>query len=92
MGQLAPASYFQDVFIPVEWIEHAACHGYPRPADFFPTGRYNDPRRKAAEKRALGICAECTVTSQCLWYARKTESVGVWGGTTEEQRFGRRLK
>ena len=38
--------------------------------------------------RALRICAACPVRQTCLDFAMRTrESVGIWGGTTPEQRI-----
>ena len=38
--------------------------------------------------RAQRICAGCTVRQQCLDFAMRTrEPVGIWGGTTPEDRI-----
>ena len=38
--------------------------------------------------QALRICAACPVRQQCLDFAMRTrELVGIWGGTTPEQRI-----
>jgi WhiB family redox-sensing transcriptional regulator len=35
---------------------------------------------------AKAICSSCPLKLQCLEYAMKNYEVGVWGGTTENQR------
>jgi hypothetical protein len=37
---------------------------------------------------AASICATCNVSAECLAYALRNRCVGVWGGTTDEQRKG----
>jgi WhiB family redox-sensing transcriptional regulator len=37
---------------------------------------------------AASICATCNVSPECLAYALRNRCVGVWGGTTDEQRKG----
>jgi hypothetical protein len=38
------------------------------------------------EKEAKAICAECPYKIACLEYAIKYNELGIWGGTTENQR------
>jgi WhiB family redox-sensing transcriptional regulator len=43
--------------------------------------------RHMRESVAIAICASCPVRGECLEYALRTnESLGVWGGLTEDQR------
>jgi len=63
-----------------EWISRRACVGVDT-AIFFPTG--SDPRHSS---RARGICADCPVKAPCLAYALRNGLVGIWAGTSEEQR------
>ena len=35
---------------------------------------------------AKNVCSSCSLTVDCLAYALKNNELGVWGGTTEEQR------
>ena len=35
---------------------------------------------------AKSICQSCPLAVQCLEYALKNQEVGIWGGTTEDQR------
>ena len=50
------------------------------PDDYFPNDRV--ARREAAE-----LCAGCPVATECLEYAMRAGVHGIWGGTTEQQRF-----
>ena len=69
---------------PTGWMDGAAC----RNADtrqFFPargSGNHTD------WAIAASICATCNVSAECLAYALRNRCVGVWGGTTDEQRKG----
>ena len=37
-------------------------------------------------KKAKKICSKCTMTKECLSFAFATSSVGIWAGTTHEER------
>ncbi len=67
-----------------EWWDRAACRGQ-RTALFFPT-----PGGAAATAQAIPLCRRCPVRSPCLDYAMHTAAVGIWAGTTDEER--RRLR
>jgi WhiB family redox-sensing transcriptional regulator len=44
-------------------------------------------RRAVREQQAKSICATCTRRDECLAIAmRNRERIGVWGGTTPEER------
>ena len=62
------------------WVMHAAC----RDADsslFFAATDGGDTQL------AQRICAGCPVCDECLAWALEADApVGVWGGTTEQQR------
>jgi WhiB family transcriptional regulator, redox-sensing transcriptional regulator len=63
-----------------EWMEGAACKGFPR-AVFFP-GAADVVPPSAKEK-----CDSCDVKAECLDFALRNPSLlGVWGGTSEEDR------
>ena len=63
------------------WFARAACRGQD-PAVWVP-----DPEAKRSTQRQRTICAGCPVITECLAYATADESlVGIWGGTSEEQR------
>lgn len=64
-----------------EWTHFAACRTHSIEL-FFPEKK-NDPRISFAKR----ICSFCPVRSFCLRHALEHEEVGVWGGTTEEDRF-----
>lgn len=58
-----------------DWFDAARCRGMD-PALFFPD-RGENPME------ALKVCAECTVTEECLAYARAEKiKDGIWGGRT----------
>jgi hypothetical protein len=68
-----------------EWMRQGRCWGLDGVLDFM----HLNGRRDI--KAALGICAvgsanPCPVAAQCLLYALATNSSGVWGGTTHNQR------
>ena len=68
------------------WVDDAACRepGID-PELFFPVNESAPPAAQLAAARA--ICARCPVTEQCLgWALRAGEPVGIWGGTTPEER------
>ena len=59
------------------WQHRAACRGAPTRLFF----------RSSNHDAALAVCARCPVVEPCLDLALKDELlVGVWGGTTEDQR------
>lgn len=63
-----------------EWHIRAACRG----AD---TALFLSGRGRSASTAAIAICAGCVVRDECLDYAMSDiELVGVWGGTTTEER------
>lgn len=73
------------------WTDWAACRrSGVDPEIFFPVSEAGPALNQVAEAKA--ICARCPVTSECLaWALRAGEPVGVWGGTTpEERRYLRR--
>lgn len=61
------------------WADNAGCKGMD-PNIFFPVD-------VDGEKRAISICMECQVRSDCLDHAiEQDEGDGVWGGTTANER------
>lgn len=60
------------------WRQSAACRDRG-PGLFFSTA----PADEAAAKE---VCVGCPVRMPCLWTAVDEGRVGVWGGTTEEER------
>jgi hypothetical protein len=43
--------------------------------------------QKLVEEIAKGICQNCPVRLQCRDYALSTRVTGIWGGTTEAERY-----
>jgi WhiB family redox-sensing transcriptional regulator len=67
-----------------EWMRRAACVDED-PELFFPVGHTGPALRDQAV--AKEICGRCSVTSQCLDYALRSEQTnGVWGGAGEDER------
>jgi len=67
-----------------DWREAGACLTAD-PDLFFPVAVGDAAGQQVS--RALRICANCTVKQQCLEFAMRTrEPVGIWGGTTPEER------
>lgn len=61
------------------WMEQARCKG-ANPNVFILDQGYT-----AAE--AIKYCIKCTVREECKDYARRTGSVGIWGGMLFTQRY-----
>jgi WhiB family redox-sensing transcriptional regulator len=69
-----------------DWREAGACLTAD-PDLFFPVAVGDGDAARQQVSRALRICADCTVKQQCLEFAMRTrEPVGIWGGTTPEER------
>ena len=62
------------------WVDDAAC-SKEDPEMFF-------PERNSFAREAKAVCAGCPVLAQCADYAAASPVmlVGVWGGTTEQER------
>lgn len=70
------------------WAERGACRepGID-PELFFPV---SDSAPQVAAAKV--VCARCPVVARCLdWALRAGEPVGIWGGTTPEERRRARL-
>ena len=64
------------------WKREAACRGLgvvESQAIFFPA-----PGESINEARA--ICSRCPVSRECLHFALSNGCIGVWGGTTDNER------
>jgi WhiB family transcriptional regulator, redox-sensing transcriptional regulator len=66
-----------------DWRDHAACRGMDTEL-FFPVG--NSGPALAQIGQAKQICAGCLVRVSCLEWALAHQDMGVWGGTTEDER------
>jgi len=56
------------------------------PEAFFPEDQQDYQQRKAMIKVAKEVCADCPVRLRCFDYALSAGMVGIWGGTTTEER------
>ncbi|MFP5486870.1 MAG: WhiB family transcriptional regulator [Acidimicrobiia bacterium] len=66
------------------WRDHALCSGTD-PDLFFPVGTTG--QALVSIDHAKRVCAQCTVTSECLDFALETnQDSGIWGGLSEEER------
>jgi WhiB family redox-sensing transcriptional regulator len=70
-------------------IKGAPCQSGVDPELFFPDSM---DRKKIEEAKA--VCKECSVITECLTFAIRTRSEGVWGGMTtrERQNYRRRME
>lgn len=59
-------------------MDNAACKGNQEP--FF------DEVRMTIVREARKICAGCSVKAECLSHAIQNKEVGVWAGTTTNER------
>ncbi|MDF3149451.1 MULTISPECIES: WhiB family transcriptional regulator [unclassified Streptomyces] len=67
-----------------DWRDHAACR-HEDPDLFYPIGT-SGPMLLQTEQ-AKAVCRRCSVQEQCLRWALDTEQyIGVWGGTSENER------
>jgi WhiB family redox-sensing transcriptional regulator len=66
--------------IDFSWQDDAACKGKPAAWFFDDHGTY----RQLDQARAL--CARCPVAQACLAHAFEHGEVGLWGGTTTDER------
>ncbi|WP_433520085.1 WhiB family transcriptional regulator (plasmid) [Nonomuraea sp. CA-143628] len=68
------------------WRWHAACRGED-PVLFFGREGEKSSAAPAREAKATAFCkAYCQVIDECLDWALTAGEIGVWGGTTKEQR------
>ena len=70
-------------------ITGAPCQSGVDPEIFFP-----DSMDHAKIQEAKAVCKGCSVTVECLTFALRTRSEGVWGGLTtrERQNYRRRME
>jgi WhiB family redox-sensing transcriptional regulator len=68
----------------VDWRDDAACL-YADPGLFFPPS--TSGRALPQVEKAKEICQACPVRTPCLsWALEQGRSLGIWGGTTEDER------
>lgn len=66
---------------PESWRSKAACRSLPDSMFFLAGDDF------AGMKRAKAVCEECPVKDPCLEFAILTnQSLGIWGGTTPNER------
>jgi hypothetical protein len=63
------------------WMQESSCNEEDTTV-FFPN-RYTE----ATVAKPFALCDTCLVKADCLYEAMITDSVGIWGGTTEYQRL-----
>ena len=76
-------------YMTTDWMDFAVCRG--KSHLFFPPTSVTGRARAKLNKEALKICAVCPVIEPCRQYGIETQSSGIWGGETEEQRAERGL-
>jgi hypothetical protein len=62
------------------WMSQAKCRGAGPNAIFF------EETRPTSVRRARKICSACLVSAECLRFAIERQEVGIWAGTTTNQR------
>lgn len=67
-----------------DWRDRAACAGKDVEI-FFPQS--NSPARDLWVTEAKRICGGCPVVAECRTFADDTRAEGVWGGTTDAERW-----
>ena len=69
----------------MDWRHLAACREED-PELFFPIGTTGPALLQIEEAKA--VCRGCSVIDDCLsWALESGQDAGVWGGTSEEERF-----
>jgi WhiB family redox-sensing transcriptional regulator len=66
------------------WRDRAACIGAD-PDLFFPVTARDEAEAKA-------ICSRCPSRAECLGYATGRPLLGIWGGTSEDERRNTRRR
>lgn len=61
-------------------IKNAPCQSVD-PELFFP-----DPTDMETLRQARKVCKSCDAVEECLSFAMKTNSQGIWGGYTDDER------
>lgn len=65
------------------WVHSAACRDEDSEL-FFPVGTTGPALVQVAEAKA--VCVRCPVTAECLAWALKQATDGIWGGLTVDER------
>lgn len=73
-------------FLNHDETQQAACTNAD-PELFFPIAKA-DP----SIPQAIAVCRSCPFTSRCLEWALENNEIGIWGGTTDDQRLALRKR
>jgi WhiB family redox-sensing transcriptional regulator len=76
-------------YININWMDFSLCRG--KGYLFFPPSNVTGRKRAKLTQQALEICGQCPVAEPCRDYGVATQSSGIWGGETDEQRAVRGL-
>ncbi|MFM8155422.1 MAG: WhiB family transcriptional regulator [Actinomycetes bacterium] len=71
--------------LPPNWTERSACRDIRDPEIFFPLIP-RGARATGAEAPAKAVCASCETQGECLDFALRTQSQGIWAGMNDEER------
>lgn len=76
----------EDVVAPTDpsWRDEANCHGRTRL--FFAPKAERPQARARREAKAQKLCDQCSVTEECMSFARANREYGFWAGESEEER------
>ncbi|MFJ6728729.1 MULTISPECIES: WhiB family transcriptional regulator [unclassified Streptomyces] len=73
-----------------DWRQQAACR-HEDPELFFPIGTSGPSLLQTQQAKA--VCGGCPVRESCLEWALETDqTLGVWGGTSENERRAMRRR
>ena len=72
--------FVNNVHAIMQWSDQALCTRFPQEADAW----FSDDA--TVKREARRICGRCDVARECLEYALKNESYGIWGGLDNDQR------
>lgn len=72
----------------MDWRHNATCLDED-PELFFPIGNGGPAQLQSVEAKA--VCQKCPVRTDCLDWALQRSVVGIWGGTTVEERRALKL-
>jgi hypothetical protein len=83
-----PGEILPRIIAQAEWLDDAACKDTATPNDFFVEGSSTNRVSLGSPGllRAYELCAGCSVRRPCLNAAIEMNSVGVWAGTSWDDR------
>lgn len=75
-----------------DWVTQSACRAAVLAGEAEPDWWFADARGgRTCTVRARAICCDCPVQGPCLEWALRFGETGIWAGTTERERRGRRF-